>query len=142
MTPLRRINRPLADCVAFARGLWALTVAQLGIAFERVPVSATLLGLSFTEPTPSGRAPSGSDLARAARVARRLASALGARNYCLRHSLILGHLLRAHGPALRIGVRRAAGSIEAHAYIEIGGAAIERRTTTATPDFVTLRRAP
>lgn len=142
MTPLRRLNRPLADYLAFVRGLWALTVAQLGIALERVPLSATLLGLSIAGRPPTESRPSDPDLARAARVAARLAPTLGARNYCVRHSLILGHLLRAHGPALRIGVRRAAGSIDAHAWIEIGGAAIERRTTTAAPDFVTLRRAP
>lgn len=43
------------------------------------------------------------------------------RGRCLRRSLVLGALLREHGPVLRIGVRRRGDGIVAHAWIEIEG---------------------
>ncbi|MBI3200161.1 MAG: lasso peptide biosynthesis B2 protein [Myxococcales bacterium] len=43
------------------------------------------------------------------------------RGRCLRRSLVLGAMLRAHRPVLRIGVRRRSGGIVAHAWLEIDG---------------------
>ncbi len=135
-----RRARSLADCAAYARGLWALTVAQLGIRLDRVPTSAAVLGVSMSTLARSAPPPSVPDLSRAARVARRLASALGPRNYCLRHALVLGHLLRSHGPTLRFGVKRARSGIGAHAWIEVGGVDLARDSTSDEADFIPLGR--
>lgn len=135
-----RGSRPLTDYAAYTRGLWALTVAQLGIGLDRVPTSAAVLGVSMSAPDRPGPPPSDPDLSRATRVAHRLASALGPRNYCLRHSLVLGHLLRSHGPTLRFGVRRDLNGFEAHAWIEIGGNRVARTSTRDEADFIPLGR--
>jgi len=47
---------------------------------------------------------------------------------CLEESLILWHLLRKQGYAakLRIGVRKAAGKFEAHAWVEHQGTALNQ----------------
>jgi hypothetical protein len=44
---------------------------------------------------------------------------------CLRRSLVLARRLRALAPRLDIGVRSDAGSVRAHAWIVVGGVAIE-----------------
>lgn len=43
------------------------------------------------------------------------------RGLCLRQSLMLGHILRRHGAALRIGVNRRGDEVLAHAWVEVGG---------------------
>lgn len=44
---------------------------------------------------------------------------------CLRRSLVLAHRLRTLTPRLDIGVRSDAGSVTAHAWVVVGGVAIE-----------------
>lgn len=44
---------------------------------------------------------------------------------CLRESLVTGHLLRRHAPALRIGVGKDGDNLLAHAWLEIGGRPLE-----------------
>lgn len=44
---------------------------------------------------------------------------------CLRRSLLLGHLLRSRGPVLRVGVKKVAGVVSAHAWVEIDGASLD-----------------
>ncbi len=71
-----------------------------------------------------------SSLETARRVARQVGRA--ARNHlypmsCLRRSLVLQHLLRRReiAAALRIGVRREDGMLQAHAWVEVGGVPID-----------------
>lgn len=63
---------------------------------------------------------------RKARLARRLLAhwPFGA-GPCLRESLVIGHVLRRHGPALRLGVARDGQAIAAHAWLEVGGVSLE-----------------
>ena len=45
---------------------------------------------------------------------------------CLRQSLALGWMLRAHSPVVRIGVRPSPGDPSLHAWVEVGGRAVGR----------------
>jgi hypothetical protein len=45
---------------------------------------------------------------------------------CLRQSLALGWLLRAHQPVVRIGVRPAGHGPDLHAWVEVAGWAVDR----------------
>jgi hypothetical protein len=45
---------------------------------------------------------------------------------CLRQSLALGWMLRAHHPVVRIGVRPSPGEPSLHAWVELGGRAVGR----------------
>ncbi len=137
-----RVRRPRAEYFALARGVWALAAAEVGISLNMVVPCATALGVRVGGTTQAtGSAIPHVEVQRAARVAWRLTSALGERNRCLRHSLIIGHLLRAHAPTLCFGVRRGEKAIEAHAWIEVGGVAVGRDATINTGAFVALRRA-
>jgi hypothetical protein len=44
---------------------------------------------------------------------------------CLRRSLVAGHLLRRHHPAIRLGVAGTGDDIHAHAWLEIDGRPLE-----------------
>jgi Transglutaminase-like superfamily len=74
------------------------------------------------------------------RCARRVADAWPlSKGPCLRRSLVAGHMLRRHDPAVRLGVSRARGDILAHAWLEIDERPLERiadmsvfSTTTGT----------
>jgi hypothetical protein len=44
---------------------------------------------------------------------------------CLRRSLVIGHLLRRHHPAIRLGVAGAGDELVAHAWVEIDGHPLE-----------------
>lgn len=77
----------------------------------------------------AGRPPGEEAVAFARRIARwvNVASRHGPwRPTCLPSSLVLQRLLREHGieSELRFGVRKAAGRLEGHAWVEIGGVAL------------------
>jgi hypothetical protein len=44
---------------------------------------------------------------------------------CLRRSLVAGHLLRDHGPAIRLGLIGSGDEVGAHAWLEIDGRPLE-----------------
>ncbi|WP_158564002.1 lasso peptide biosynthesis B2 protein [Jiangella anatolica] len=44
---------------------------------------------------------------------------------CLRRALVSGHLLRRRKPALRVGVAKVDGRIQAHAWLEIDGVSLD-----------------
>ncbi len=44
---------------------------------------------------------------------------------CLRESLVVGHALRRHQPAMRLGVARDGQVMTAHAWLEVGGVSLE-----------------
>jgi len=63
---------------------------------------------------------------RKTRLARRLVAywPFGA-GPCLRETLIVGHTLRRHHPAMRLGVARDGRVVTAHAWLEVGGISLE-----------------
>lgn len=63
------------------------------------------------------------------------------RSACLRRSLLLGYLLRDLDPVLRIGVARADGAFEAHAWLEVARVPVpEPGHVPGRRSFVPLRR--
>ncbi len=44
---------------------------------------------------------------------------------CLRHSLVAGRRIRSLSPVLRLGVRKDAGQVSAHAWLEIDGRSLD-----------------
>jgi len=137
---MRRFRRPLADYFAYSRGVLALAVAQVGIGLNRIPACAAMLGVQAPSTGRASTSPTEPELCRATRVAKRLASAMGPKNYCLRHSLVLGHLLRAHHPTLHFGVRRQRRATQGHAWIEVGGLQLGLSSSDGDAGFIPLGR--
>lgn len=61
---------------------------------------------------------------------------------CLRRGLVLGRLLADLRPVLRIGVSRAEGRFDAHAWLEIDGVVIAEDGDPRGDRFVPLRPVP
>jgi hypothetical protein len=57
---------------------------------------------------------------------------------CLRRSLVMAQRLRPLDPVLRIGVRRDAGLLKAHAWVEVGGTSLDG----GADDFLPLAVRP
>lgn len=113
----------------------AVVLVFVEVAVRRVPVArlAGWLGVTLRlsphdSPEPSGLPAAGFTLQerRKARLARRLLAywPFGA-GPCLRESLVVGHALRRHSPAMRLGVARDGQAITAHAWLEVGGVSLE-----------------
>ena len=128
---------------AVLRALPVLLRIESGLRREPLPRLAARLGVHVA--TGPGRAPAlgGLDLspreALDVDAARRLVRWWPAPARCLRRSLLVGHALRARRPELRIGVARHDGRVHAHAWIEVGGVALQ--ATEGGVDFRPLRRA-
>ena len=112
-------------------------VVEVGLRVLPLPRLAKLVGaeLALDEPTAT---PGPVDLSASERRRVSAAYALYARlrepGRCLRRSFVVAHTLRDRDPVLRIGT--AAGHRQ-HAWVEIGGAALDAGAHTFTP----LRRA-
>ncbi len=111
---------------------WALLLfglAEVAVRTRPTAWSASRFGVSLRPELAvdgDGATLSPSD-ARKVHVVRQLSALLyGSGRGCLRQSLVLGHLLRAHRPVLRLGVRDdAATGFTAHAWLEIDGRPVE-----------------
>lgn len=103
----------------------AATRAVLGVEFERrrIPFAELLRRAHAVEP----RATHEVAPLRGLRAVRRVRGALGLAPNCLLESLALVRLLRVHGhrALLEIGVRPAVWPFQAHAWVEIEGAAVD-----------------
>jgi hypothetical protein len=124
--------------------LWQLRPAErssLAQALVLLPLTALALWLvgfrrwhaALARLAPAGAAPAardeGAEIARARAVARMVEAAARrgpCRATCLPRSLVLWWLLRRRGidADLRIGVRKDAGRLEAHAWVELRGAVL------------------
>lgn len=121
------------------RALTAEERRLLAAAFAWLPLVALGVRIAGFEPvravlarTASGVAPAGGDLAGARRVARMVAIA-GRRGLvrasCVPQALLSWWILRRRGieTKIRIGVRREAGALRAHAWVEHSGLPLEDR---------------
>jgi hypothetical protein len=112
-----------------AAGLVTTRVGLRVLGFRRW--EKVLEGLTPAVPPQAGRAAATSgDFEKARRVARLQASAerhLFFRPSCLEHSLVLRWMLARHGVAanLRFGGRKEQSRFEAHAWVEVGGVALD-----------------
>jgi hypothetical protein len=145
-TGLRRLARlTAAERLTLLRGATVLLFVEATIRWMRLPRLTRALGVRFepraesghggsaggvpspdaSSPTPRGPAAE-ADLPVAVVRARQSVDRLmrvwplGA-GPCLRESLVLGHLIRADAPVLRLGVARHGDRLRAHAWVEIDG---------------------
>jgi hypothetical protein len=111
---------PVLAVVAALLRLRGLTAAARAL---RVPISFD------PEPSPDERGPlpplSDGERRRAALLVA-VVHRLYGNGGCLRQSLALGWLLRAHQPVVRIGVRPAASGPDLHAWVEVAGWPVDR----------------
>lgn len=107
-------------------------VVEVGLRYLHIPRLAGLLGVPLTTdpvdvvPGVAPRYEFGADLPRvraAVFVVRHWP--FGGEGKCLRRSLVVGALVRHRRPMLRIGISRASGGFDAHAWIVIDGVALD-----------------
>jgi hypothetical protein len=125
------LRLPPRDRLTAVHALAAATLVELLIRQVRLPVLARLAGVALGRDRPAGgdsppeeRGPAaGPDVARAVRSTRRVLRSwpFARGGTCLREALVLGHLLRARSPVLRIGVAHGKAGLLAHAWLEVDG---------------------
>jgi hypothetical protein len=114
----REIPRAMAAAVAIEVGLHVTSLPRLA---RRLGVR---LDFDAAGPRPLPAPDRDARTASAIRLAARLAGSWPTDARCLRHALLLGHLLRDHDPVLRIGVAKENDQVAAHAWLEIDGVAV------------------
>jgi len=123
------ISLPPAERRLYGRAWWELLVCRLRLRHARHVPASGLVARAWPEEAGDGAPPPGPLLELFNRAARE--HVLGVS--CLPRAMALQHLLRRDGvPAtLRLGMRRAGGALEGHAWLEAGGILVNDR-----PGFV------
>ena len=110
--------------------LWWMVVTELSVRSVPLPKLSARMGvpLSATETEP-GPPPAPLNLSRWQLGQLRTLLPLAQRwpfadGPCLRQSLVAGHILRQHDPILRLGVATEHNSVQAHAWVEVGGVVV------------------
>jgi hypothetical protein len=140
-----RLSR--ADKVTVVRLLALLTVTEVALRLAALPTLSRCLGVSLrgsSTPAESEVPKCHDPWTQLTERERRQAHLLGQIVHwwpvgpgpCLRHALVLGHVLRRRDPVLRLGVTRAGEEIVAHAWVEIGGASLDRDARYALAELV------
>ncbi|MDZ4768487.1 MAG: lasso peptide biosynthesis B2 protein [Chloroflexota bacterium] len=129
----RRVVRFFTDNRYDGESRWVfilslLLLPSIAVGLHRVGLKRMRATLEARTPQPTAAATSDST-ARARRLARMVNAAARLSPYkanCLKRALVLWWLLRRRGIAsdIRIGVRKGAATLEAHAWVEIGGVVI------------------
>jgi Transglutaminase-like superfamily len=102
----------------------------LGVRVNLAPARPDVEPMRMAELPPRAR--------RQLRCTRRVADVWPfSRGPCLRRSLVAGHLLRRHDPAVRLGVAGAGDDLHAHAWLEIDDRALE-----SVDGFTVFQRTP
>jgi|GEM_PF-2657652 len=98
---------------------------RYGLAKRSLPWLCARLGIELgsdrAEPKPSSKHPGDPEVKSAVRVAVRVSKKFWKTPTCLQQSLLVGYLLRAKAPVLRIGWWRPPHGNHGHAWIEING---------------------
>lgn len=110
----------------YAKALCYSLTVEAGLRMLPLDRLAKHLGVATKLSGPRDSPPRAS-LSRAARAADAVLALWPANGRCLRRTLVLGAILRRHSPVLRIGVRRNADQLSAHAWLEIGGVPVAER---------------
>lgn len=130
------LRLPVADQLTSVRVILTGLVVELAIRRMGLPRLAEGLGLtpvwSMATVAPPLRSLSDFEPPLVPRERRQVRAVLRVMRHwpfgsgsCLRQALVLGHLLRARGPHLRIGVRAGDGGVDAHAWVEVSGLAVD-----------------
>jgi Transglutaminase-like superfamily len=61
---------------------------------------------------------------------------------CLRQALVGGQRLHRLSPCLRVGVKKEAGAVKAHAWLEIGGVSLDPTAPSAFSSLASVRALP
>lgn len=152
MAALRKaVARPLDVAVAFLhldsrsrrcvlRAALAAGVVELGLRTLPLPSLAHLLGITISDRGPTVRpAIPTEDWTSMLRCVDALFRRYPRQGRCLRRALVLGNLLRHHGPVLRLGVAAHPRGVSAHAWIEIGGVRLPDEDGRSFEGYVPLR---
>lgn len=131
---LARLRRlPVRERLATLHLLALAGLVEVGVRLVPLPRLARSLGLALgadrVAPPAGARVLNGAGLTarerRQVRAVRRLMSRWSlAPGPCLREALLLGHVLRRHGPVLRLGVAHVGGALAGHAWVEVRGAVV------------------
>ena len=124
----KALRLPPRDLMATAWAGVLIAAAEVAVRVAPIGTSARVFGVSLVSQVGEGSAlPTlSASEARGVRAVRRILPRIyGSERGCLRRSLALGHVLRAHDPVMRIGVARRDGEFSAHAWIELNGVPIE-----------------
>ncbi len=120
----RWLQAPLVDKGDALRVLGLLMLAECAVRCLPTRLAARLFGVSFGAGREDQR-PQVTELEPevviAARRVDRVVSVVHPKDGCLRRALVLGHRLRERSPKLVIGVAKEAGTLSAHAWLEIEG---------------------
>lgn len=119
--------------LAAARTALLASIVEIALRMGQLPKIATRLGVPLDQ-SPAPARPDQLPTApaftpaerRALNTVRRVLSHRPFNGTCLRQALLVGNVLRARQPVLRVGVRKTAGRVEAHAWVEVAGCAIDQ----------------
>ncbi|MBB5786248.1 lasso peptide biosynthesis B2 protein [Jiangella mangrovi] len=127
-----RAVRSVRDWPVAARAVLVTVVVEAGLRLATLPRLASLVGvpLRFDDDPVPPAAPSlpailGAREVRALYVSERVVRHSPFGDTCLRRALVGGHVLRRRKPALRVGVAKIDGRIQAHAWLEIDGVSLD-----------------
>lgn len=104
-----------------AKVLGLALVVDVGLRVMEFPSLVRALGLSLTGRAGEQPGSIGPDTDLLVRGVDRVLQRWPPGGRCLRRSLVLGYLLRRHGPVIRIGVARDGAAVAAHAWVEVCG---------------------
>lgn len=112
------------------RALGPMVVIEISLRTSDLPATCRRLRVGWDLESAAPPAADPAVLPRDARAAVVASHAVVSRwpggDTCLRQCLLIGHRLRALGPVLRIGVKRApGGAFSAHSWLEIGGRTLD-----------------
>lgn len=115
-------------------------LAELAVRTRPLEWSTAKFGVSLWPDSPetaSGELDLSDSESRRIRAVRRLSPHIyGGERGCLRRSLVLGYLLRARNPVMRLGVRKdETTGFAAHAWLEIDGHPVDFRGDYLAFDF-------
>lgn len=137
---MTRIHHWVCVGVLVGRVVVVLAVAEVALLTSTLPRTCRLLAVRHDLDSRADPARVAAVLPRPTRTRVRVAYAVTRRwpwgDTCLRQCLVLGNLLRAQGPVMRIGLqRRPDGTLLAHSWLEIEG----RTLDPTSRDFAALR---
>ena len=131
--PLSQVRGvPVREWPSTAAAVVVSAAVEIGLRVTTLPRLASWLGAPMRLDSETSVMPSSAAAARLSPAERRrLRSAWRVLRHwpfgdtCLRRALVGGHVLRRRGPALRVGVARIDGRIQAHAWLEIDGVSLD-----------------
>lgn len=139
---VRRARSRASIAADGAAVLWWLSVVELGVRLAPLPLVSRWMGTPLATSDPAQPRAGCPVVGRREARRLRLLDAMGPRwpfcdGPCLRQALVAGHILRRHGPVLRIGATIDGTGVVGHAWLEVGDVDIGR-----SDEFAVLLASP